>query len=227
MSHTNSKCKQQGFYIYASNIVAVVKPTTNERHTYQWVFAHTNKSTAVVDNKDDEDLDILTKAAEIDSFSYTMGEDLLGMEAPEAPLDGDLDGVRVTVWGKPQQNLVHQLLLWLRTSLMWFVGESYAYLDSTARWIFGRVLVTRGKGCWWTSLMLSVWQYAGFLSMLWAGMSWNKDDMQEMLFKGLCLAAFTLDWVTFAMTGRVTTAYHVWFFRTGMEPFSSPLHCRR
>ncbi len=95
MSRTNSKHKQ-GFYVHAPNIVAVIKPNPNERRTHQRVTAHTNRSTTVVDIEDDEDLKTLTKAAEVDGFSYTMGEDLSGMEAPEAPLDGDLDGVRVT-----------------------------------------------------------------------------------------------------------------------------------
>ncbi|PBK83659.1 hypothetical protein ARMGADRAFT_1037661 [Armillaria gallica] len=96
MSHTNSKCKQ-GFYIHAPNIAAVIEPNQNERCTRQ--------STTVVNIEDDEDLETLTKAAEVDGFSYTMGEDLSGMGTPDAPLDGDLDGIRVTVRGKPQQNL--------------------------------------------------------------------------------------------------------------------------
>ncbi|KAK0449374.1 hypothetical protein EV421DRAFT_1900069 [Armillaria borealis] len=57
--------------------------------------------------------DTLAKAAEVDSFSYTMGEDLSGMGAPKAPLDGDLDGIRVTARGKAQQNLENPMHTWI------------------------------------------------------------------------------------------------------------------
>ncbi|SJL00825.1 uncharacterized protein ARMOST_04139 [Armillaria ostoyae] len=127
--------QDDGFYVHIPHESIILESTARNRlnrlkPSGAFATQPIARSDVHVSASEEEDLDTLARASQVDEFSYVMGEDLSGVQVPSPP-DGERDGVRVAV---PAKNINTERDPLLNNGWVYFV-EKGPYIEHLKKFI--------------------------------------------------------------------------------------------